>query len=73
MLVLQWLQGPGLAANAKMCNFGKSELDFLGHHVASSSIELLPGQVLAITDHPAPTYVKELRNFLGVMISTRGS
>jgi hypothetical protein len=67
MLLLQWLQGAGLAANAEKCEFGKPELDFLGHHITAGGIEPLPGWVQAIADHPAPTNVKELQNFLGVM------
>jgi len=65
MLVLQRLQGAGLAANAG--KLGKSELDFLGHRVTAGGIEPLPGRVQAIADHPAPTTVKEMQNFLGVM------
>jgi len=56
MLVLQWLQGAGLAANAEKCEFGKTELDF--------RIELLSGLVQAIGVHPAPTNIKELQNFV---------
>ena len=66
-LVLQRLQGAGLAANAEKCKFGKPKLDFLGHRVTAGSIELLPGRIQAIAEHPAPTNVKELQNFLGVM------
>ena len=66
-LVLQRLQEAGLAANAEKCEFGKPELDFLGHRVTAGGIEPLPGRVQAISDHPAPTNVKELQNFLGVM------
>jgi len=49
------------------CEFGKPELDFLGHRVTAGSIEPLPGRVQAIAEHPAPTNVKELQNFVGVM------
>jgi hypothetical protein len=66
MLVLTRLQGAGLAANGEKCEFGKSELDFLGHCVTTAGIEPLPGRVQAIADHPLPTCVKELQNFLGV-------
>ena len=67
ILVLHRLQAAGLAANAEKCEFGKSELDFLGHRVTAGGIEPLPGRVQAIADHPAPTNIKELQNFLGVM------
>jgi len=67
MLILRRLQEAGLAANAEKCEFGKPELDFLGHHVTAGVIEPLPGQVQAISEHPSPTNVKELQNFLGVM------
>ena len=58
VLVLQRLQGAGLAANAEKCEFGKPELDFLGHRVTAGGIEPLPGRVQAIADHPAPTNVR---------------
>jgi hypothetical protein len=67
MLVLQRLQDAGLAANAEKSKFGKSELDFLGHRVTAGDIQTLHGRVQAIAEHPAPTNVKELQNFLGVM------
>jgi hypothetical protein len=38
MLVLQSLQGAGLAVYMEKCEFGKPELDFLGHHVTASGI-----------------------------------
>jgi len=41
ILVLQGLQGAGLATNAENYEFGKSELDFPGHRVAGSGIEPL--------------------------------
>ena len=66
-LVLRRLQEAGLAANAEKYEFGKPELDFLGHRVTASGIEPLPGWVQAISDHPAPTNFKELQDFLGVM------
>ena len=65
MLVLQRLQGAGLAANSENCEFRKYEINFLGHHVTTTSIELLPGRVRVIVGHPAPTCVKELHYFLG--------
>jgi len=67
MAVLQRLQDAGLAANAEKCEFGKSELDFLGHRMSAAGIEPLPGRVQAIMDHPAPVTVKDMQNFLGVM------
>jgi cleavage and polyadenylation specificity factor subunit 1 len=67
MAVLQRLQAAGLAANADKCEFGKSELDFLGHRVSAAGIKPLPDRVQAIMDHPEPVTVKDLQNFLGVM------
>ena len=67
MAVLQRLQAAGLAANAEKCEFGKSELDFLGHRVSAAGIEPLPDRVQAIMDHPEPVTVKDMQNFLGVM------
>jgi transposase InsO family protein len=66
MAVLQRLQAAGLAANAEKCEFGKSELDFLGHRVSAAGIEPLPDRVQAIMDHPEPVTVKDMQNFLGV-------
>jgi hypothetical protein len=67
MAVFRRLRAAGLTANAQKCEFGKAELEFLGHRVSAAGVELLPDRVQAITDHPTPALVKELQNFLGVM------
>ena len=53
------LRKAGLTANTKKCLFGVAQLDFLGHHIKSCGITLLPDQVTAIkktTQHPKTCY-----------------
>lgn len=61
------LQKYGVVINPNKCEFGMSELDFLGHHITSEGIGPLPAKVSAIRDAKTPTSLKSLRSFLGLV------
>ena len=65
-LVLSRLSEYGLSINVGKCEFGKSELTFLGHKISKDGIVPLPEKVDAIRNYPIPTSVKKLRTFLGM-------
>lgn len=48
------LQEFGIALNAAKCEFGVSELDFLGHRVDMHSIRPLEDKIRVIKDFPQP-------------------
>lgn len=53
-----------LKINASKCEFGKSEITFLGHLVNKNGIQPLPEKVQVIKDFPRPVVTKDLRRFL---------
>lgn len=57
----------GLIINPKKCHFGATTIDFLGHRVDSTGIVPLPQKVEAISNFPAPTSVKSLQEFVGMV------
>jgi len=61
------LRSASLTANAEKCEFGKTNIEFLGHTVSARGIAPLPSRVAAIASHPRPNTFKELQNFLGVI------
>ena len=63
--VLQKLRDTELFAKAEKCEFGKSEVEFLGYVVSPGGVRMDPKKVEAVTDWPVPRSVKELQTFLG--------
>ena len=57
----------GLIINLKKCVFGKSSIDFLGHHIDDRGIVPLPAKVQAIRDFPRPSLLKDLQRFTGMV------
>ena len=53
-------------ANAKKCEFFKTELEFVGHQVTADGILPAKSKVKAIQDWPVPTNVQEVRQFVGL-------
>jgi hypothetical protein len=56
-----------LVINHEKCVFRVAEVEFLGHHVTAAGVSPIASRVAAIQQHPAPTTVKELQGFLGVI------
>lgn len=65
--VFERLRNNNLAVNVSKCEFGKSELKFLGHFVTGDGIRPLPERVAAIRDVPKPTMAKELKRFIATL------
>ena len=59
------LQQNGLVINLAKCKFFKSSLEF--HHLDAQGMQPLPSHVQAIKVFPAPTDVKALQQFLGLV------
>lgn len=57
----------GMMINKEKCEFGKSELDFLGHHISEHGIVPLEKRIIAITNYPRPEDQTSLKKFLGMI------
>ena len=66
-LVLNRFQEYGVIINPSKCQFGVTQLNFLGHSVNSQGICPLPEKVQAIQDFPQPKNQRKLREFLGLI------
>lgn len=64
--VFERLNEFGITINLAKCEFGKSELDFLGFHVSQAGLRPLDKQLKVISEFPRPKTVDELRRFLGM-------
>ncbi|XP_062846979.1 uncharacterized protein K02A2.6 [Trichomycterus rosablanca] len=65
--VLQRLQENGLRVKRSKCEFGKTQIEYLGHVLDEKGVHPSKSKVRAIHDAPTPTNVKELRAFLGLV------
>ena len=65
--VLKRLKEYRLHINVSKCQFGQSELEFLGHLVDREGFKPTAEKVRAITEFPKPQTVIELRRFLGMI------
>ena len=61
------LSDNGMVLNQEKCIFGASQLDFLGHRVATEGIQPLPDRVTALLNYDAPTDRTGLQRFLGLV------
>ena len=57
--VFKALSLSGMVVQRQMCVFGVAEIDFLGHHVATSGIKPLPERVSAVREFPVPNTKKK--------------
>ena len=65
--VLHRLQAANLRINPEKCEFGRTELKYLGHVVTAQGVRTDPDKVQAILGMPPPTNLRELRRFLGMV------
>ena len=65
--VLERFQEHGIVINPAKCEFGVSELSFLGHHVDKHGIRPLEERVSTLRDFPQPTSQRQLKEFLGLV------
>ena len=56
-----------LVVSPGKCQFGKTQIEFLGHKVTKDGIKPLPEKVDAINAYPVPSTQDELRRFLGMV------
>ena len=49
------------------CQFGKTEMSYLGHIISTHGVAMGPRKIESITAWPKPNTLKELRGFLGLM------
>ncbi|KAL9960436.1 hypothetical protein ACROYT_G033892 [Oculina patagonica] len=65
--VLARLTKAGVRLKLKKCVFLRNEVVYLGHRINSDGIQPVDSKVRAIHEAPAPTNVKELQAFLGML------
>ena len=65
--VFERLRLHGLVVNLVKCQFGRKEIDFLGHHITARGITPLQSKVYAIKNFEKPTTVKGLQEFVGMI------
>ena len=61
------LDAHGLIINPLKCEFGRPEINFLGHKITPQGILPLPEKVQAIADFERPTFIKTLRTYCGMI------
>ena len=66
-IILERLAKHGILINPTKSEFGKSQIEYLGHKVTSTGISPLPSKVEAIANFPRPTTQNQLRRYLGVL------
>lgn len=65
-IVMRILQQHQLFVKLKKCEFGKFELEYLGHIISGTGVKVDQGKIQAMLDWPLPTTITELRGFLGL-------
>jgi RNase H-like domain found in reverse transcriptase/Integrase zinc binding domain/Integrase core domain/Reverse transcriptase (RNA-dependent DNA polymerase) len=63
-IVLQVLKDNQLTAKRSKCEFGVSQVEYLGHVISEGGVETDPKKIEAMKRWPIPKCVKELRGFL---------
>ncbi len=65
--LFQRLTDNGLLLNPEKCEFGCTEIDFLGYRISPTGIKPNPAKVTAIHNLPTPSSKRELQQFAGMM------
>lgn len=65
--VFKRLRQAGLKLNPEKCQFGRTELRYLGHIIDRDGIHTDPEKIRCMQEFPEPTNVKTLRSFLGLV------
>ena len=65
--LLRRLDEHGLVINIAKCQFGRTNIDFLGHRISAHGVLPLPDKVDAIRNFPKPTTIKGLQEFNGMV------
>ena len=64
--VLQILQANSLVVNPNKCEWGKEQIEYLGHVVSSQGVSADASKVQDMVDWAIPSNLRELRGFLGL-------
>ncbi len=64
--VLEILRKHKLYAKASKCDFGRTQVQYLGFIVREGQVDKDPKKIEAIRDWPLPSTVREVRSFLGL-------
>ena len=65
-IVLSALREHKLLAQASKCEFGTSQVDFLGHVVSDTGIAVDPSKVKSVVEWPVPTCKRDVLAFKGL-------
>jgi len=65
--VLVKLREAGLTVKLSKCAFMQDEVTYCGYVINRDGVKPMPANVAAVEDAPAPTNIKELRSFLGMV------
>ena len=65
--VMERIQKAGVTLNPSKCEFGKTQLKFLGYLVDLDGIRADPEKTSAITEMTTPSNISELRRFMGMI------
>jgi transposase InsO family protein len=63
---MERLRAAGLHAKVSKCEFFKTEVEFLGHHVGREGVRMVDDKVEAIKRWPTPARQKEVEQFVGL-------
>ncbi len=64
-IVLDRIKQAGLKMNKSKCEFLRSELEFLGHHISRHGISPQQHKIRGIQELPVPKNLRDVRAFLG--------
>ena len=65
-MVLSTLEKESLYAKESKCEFGMTELLYLGHIISAEGVQVDLEKIRAIVDWPTPTNLTQLKGFLGL-------
>ena len=66
-ILLERLEQNGLVVNPANCQFGCTEIAFLGHHITEQGSNALDQKVQAVRQFPKPMNIKRLQEFVGMI------
>ena len=66
-LVLERIQNSGMTLKKEKCEFGVTEIKFLGHIICLEGVKLDPDKAKTIMDISPPTCKREAKRFLGMV------